>query len=127
MSRERKNKKMLMQLLQPKQKARPAAADSLNYLSTGFSVMPPSPPLLVSSIWQRYRLGAASEKDLLQGLAKQVAELKVPPPLAAGKFRMATQLAYAPCATKLETADAIEAFMAWADDNGITVVDRASA
>lgn len=118
---------MLKQLLKPKQKAKPAAADSLNYLSTGFSVMPPSPPLQVSGIWQRYRLGAASEKDLLQGLAKQVAELKVLPPLMAGKFRMATQLAYAPCTTKLETADAIEAFMAWADDNGITVVDGAAA
>jgi hypothetical protein len=118
---------MLKQLLQPKQKARPVASDSVNYLSTGFSVMPPSPPLQVSGIWQRYRLGAATEKDLLQGLAKQVAELKVPPPLMPGKFRMATELAYAPCDTKLQTADAIEAFMAWADDNGITVVDRAAA
>jgi hypothetical protein len=118
---------MLKQLLKPKEKAKPAAADSLNYLSTGFSVMPPSPPLQVSVIWQRYRRGAASEKDLLQGLAKQVAELKVPPPLMQGKFQMATQLAYAPCATKLQTADAIDAFIGWADENGITVVDGATA
>jgi hypothetical protein len=118
---------MLKQLLQPKQKASPVASDSLHYLNTGFSVMPPSTPLQVSGIWKRYRLGAATEKDLLQGLAKQVAELKVLPPLMAGKFRMATQLAYAPCATKGQTADAIEAFMAWADDNGITVVDGAAA
>jgi hypothetical protein len=117
---------MPKQLFKPTQKAAPAASDSLNDLSTGFSVMPPSPPLQVSGIWQRYRLGAATEKDLLQGLSKQVAELKVPPPLMRGKFRMAAQLAYAPCATKLETADAIEAFMTWADDNGITVVDGAA-
>lgn len=118
---------MLKQFLKTKPQAMPLASESLNYLSTGFSVMPPSPPLQVTDIWRRYRLGAASEKDLLQGLAKQVAELKVPPPLMAGKFQMATQLAYAPCATKLQTADAIEAFMAWADDNGITVVDGAAA
>jgi hypothetical protein len=113
-------------LREPQQEVTPVASHSLNYLSTGFSVTRASPSLLVSSVWQRYRLGSATEKELLQGLAKQVAELKVLPPLMAGKFRMATQLAYAPCATKLQTADAIEALMDWADDNGITVVDGAA-
>jgi hypothetical protein len=117
---------MLNKPFQARQKAQPAASDSLNHPSTGFSVMPPSPPLQVGGIWQRYRRGAASEKDLLQGLAKQVVELKVPPPLMPGKFRMAAQLAYAPCTTPLETADAIEAFMNWADSNDITVVDGAA-
>ena len=118
---------MLKQLFKPKSKATPVASDSLNYLSTGFSVMPPSPPLDVTELWQRYRFGAATEKDLLQGLAKCVAELKVPHPLVPAKFRMATDLAYARCGTKLQTADAIDAFFDWADDNGITVLDGASA
>ena len=118
---------MLKQLFKPKSKATPVASDSLNYLSTGFSVMPSSPPLEITDIWQRYRLGAATEKDLLQGLAKCVAQLKVPHPVMPGKFRMATHLAYAPCGTKLQTADAIDAFIVWADHNGITVLDGASA
>lgn len=118
---------MLKQLLKTRRQATPAASDSLNYLSTGFSVMPQSPPLQVSAVWQRYRLGGVSEKELLQGLAKRVAELKVPHPLMPAKFQMATQLAYAPCSTKLETADAIDALMDWADDNGITVLDGAAA
>jgi hypothetical protein len=105
----------------------PAATSSLSYLSPGFSIIPPSPPLQVSSIWQRYRFGAASEKDLLQALSKHVAELEVLPPLMDGKFRMATYLAYAPCATRLEAADAIEAFIDWADSNDITVVDGTAA
>ena len=118
---------MLKQFLKTKPQAMSLASDSLNYLSTGFSVMPVSPPLQVSEVWQRYRLGGTTEKELLQGLAKQVAELKVPYPLMPAKFQMATQLAYAPCATKLETADAIDALMDWADDNGITVQDGATA
>lgn len=118
---------MLKKLFKPKSHAAPVAADSLHYLSTGFSVMPSSPPLEVSDIWQRYRLGAATEKDLLQGLAKCVAMLKVPPPLMPAKFSMATALAYAPCGTKLQTADAIDAFIDWVDNNGITVLDGASA
>lgn len=118
---------MLKQLLKPKQEAQLAASDSLNYLSTGFSAMPQSPPLQVTEVWQRYRRGGAGEKELLQGLAKHVAELKVPYPLMPAKFQMATHLAYAPCGTKLETADAIDALMDWADDNGITVVDGATA
>lgn len=118
---------MLKQLFKPKSKATPAASDSLNYLSTGFTVMPSSPPLEVTGIWQRYRLGAATEKDLLQGLAKCVAQLRVPHPLMPAKFQMATHLAYAPCATKLQTADAIDALLDWADANGITVLDGASA
>ena len=117
---------MLKNLFKPKSNAVPGTSDSLNYLSTGFSVMPLSPPLAVTDIWQRYRLGAATEKDLLQGLAKCVAELKVPHPLMPAKFRMATDLAYADCATKLQTADAIDALIDWADDNGITVLDGAS-
>jgi hypothetical protein len=118
---------MLKQFLKTKPQAMPLASASLNDLSTGFSVMPQSPPLQVSEVWQRYRLGAANEKELLQGLAKRVAELKVPYPLMPAKFQMATQLAYAPCSTKLETADAIDALMDWADDNGITVQDGATA
>jgi hypothetical protein len=118
---------MLMQLLNRKPKAQPVVSESLNYMSTGFSVMPASPPLQVADIWQHYRRGAVPDKELLQGLAKRVAELKVPHPLIPVKFHMATQLADAPCATKLQTADAIEAFMDWADDNGITVIDGAAA
>ena len=118
---------MLKHLFKPKSKATPVASDSLNYLSTGFSVMPSSPPLEVTGIWQRYRFGAATEKDLLQGLAKCVAMLKVPHPLMPAKFSMATDLAYAPCDTKLQTADAIDALIDWADNNGITVLDGASA
>lgn len=118
---------MLKNLFQSKSNAAPGTSDSLHYLSTGFSVMPSSPPLEVTKLWQRYRLGAATDKDLLQGLAKCVAQLKVPHPLMPGKFRMATDLAYADCTTTLQTADAIDALMAWADDNGITVRDGASA
>ena len=118
---------MLKHLFKPKSKATPVASDSLNYLSTGFSVMPSSPPLEVTGIWQRDRLGAATEKDLLQGLAKCVAQLKVPHPLMSAKFQMATDLAYARCDTKLQTADAIDALIDWADNNGITVLDGASA
>ena len=118
---------MLKQLFKRKSKATPVASDSLNYLSTGFSVMPSSPPLVVTELWQRYRFGAATEKDLLQGLAKCVAQLKVPHPVMPGKFRMATHLAYAPCDTRLQTANAIDAFIVWADHNGITVLDGASA
>jgi hypothetical protein len=120
-------KQLLKPRLKPKAKASPMVSDSLNYLSTGYSVMPSSPPLVVTGIWQRYRLGAVSEKELLQGLSKQVAELKVPQSLIPLKFQMATHLACAPCASKLETADVIEALMDWADDNGITVVDGATA
>ena len=87
--------------------------------------MPPS-PLQVADIWRHYRRGGMLERELLQGLSKQVAELKVPPTLMPGKFPMATQLAFAPCATKLQTADAIEALVAWADDNGIRVIDGAA-
>ena len=118
---------MLKNLFRPKSNAGPGSPDSLNYLSTGFSVMPSSAPLEVTELWQRYRLGAATNKDLLQGLAKCVAQLKVPHQLMPGKFRMATDLAYADCATKLQTADAIDALIDWADDNGITVRDGASA
>ena len=118
---------MLEKLFKPKSKATPVLSESLNYLSTGFSVMQSSLPLEVSAIWQRYRLGAATEKDLLQGLSKCVAQLKVPHPLMSAKFQMASDLAYAPCDTKLQTADAIDAFIEWADDNGITVLDGASA
>ena len=118
---------MLKNLFKPKSNAAPGTSDSLNYLSTGFSVMPSSPPLEVADIWQRYRLGTATDKDLLQGLAKGVAQLKVPHPLMPAKFRMATDLAYARCGTKLQTADAIDAFFDWADHNGITVLDGASA
>ena len=118
---------MLKQLFKPKPKATPVASDSLNYLSTGFSVMPSSPPLEVADIWQRHRLGTATDKDLLQGLAKCVAQLKVPHPLMSAKFQMATDLAYARCDTKLQTADAIDALIDWADNNGITVLDGASA
>ena len=117
---------MLKKLFKPKSHATPGAADSLHYLSTGFSVMPMSPPLEVSDIWKRYRLGAATEKELLQGLAKCVAMLKVPHPLMSAKFSMATELAYAQCDTKLQTADAIDALIDWADENGITVLDGAS-
>ena len=122
-----REKKMLRHLIKPKSKATPVASDSLNYLSTGFSVMPSSPPLEVTGIWQRYRLGVATEKDLLQGLAKCVAQLKVPHPLMSAKFQMATDLACARCDTKLQTADAIDALIDWADNNGITVLDGASA
>lgn len=118
---------MLMQLLNRKPKAQPVVSDSVNYLSTGFSAMPASPPLQVADIWQRYRRGAVPDKELLQGLSKRVAELKVPYPLLPAKFEMATQLANAPCVSKLQTADAIDAFMDWADDNGITVIDSAAA
>ncbi len=118
---------MLKRLFTLKSDASPGTSDSINYLSTGFSVMPSSPPLEVTHIWQRYRLGAATEKELLQGLAKCVAELKVPHPLMPAKFQMATDLAYARCGTKLQTADAIDAFFEWADHNGITVLDGASA
>ena len=117
---------MLKKLFKPKSSATPAAADSLNYLSTGFSVMPSSPPLEVSAIWQRYRLGAATEKDLLQGLAKCVAELKVPHSVMPAKFRIATLLAYAPCGSRLQTANAIDALIDRADENGITVLDGAT-
>lgn len=117
---------MLKNLFKPKSNAAPGTSDSLNYLSTGFSVMPLCPPLEVTELWKRYRIGAATDKDLLQGLARCVAQLKVPHPLMPGKFRMATDLAYALCGTKLQTADAIDALMAWADDNGITVRDGAS-
>ena len=122
-----REKKMLRHLINPKSKATPVASDSFNYLSTGFSVMPSSPPLEVTGIWQRYRLGVATEKDLLQGLAKCVAQLKVPHPLMSAKFQMATDLACARCDTKLQTADAIDALIDWADNNGITVLDGASA
>ena len=122
-----REKKMLRHLIKPKSKATPVASDSFNYLSTGFSVMPSSPPLEVTGIWQRYRLGVATEKDLLQGLAKCVAQLKVPHPLMSAKFQMATDLACARCDTKLQTADAIDALIDWADNNGITVLDGASA
>ena len=118
---------MLKQFLKTRPQAMPVASDSLNYLSTGFSVMPASPPLQVGEVWQRYRLGGMTEKELLQGLAKRVAELKVPSPLMPAKFQLATQLAYAPCATKLQTADAIDALLDWADDNGITIKDGATA
>ena len=118
---------MLEKLFKPKSKAAPVASELLNYLSTGFSLMGSSPTLEVSVIWQRYRVGAATEKDLLQGLAKCVAELKVPLPLMAAKFQIATDLAFAPCDTKLQTADAIDAFIDWADNNGIAVLDGASA
>ncbi len=117
---------MFKKLFKPRSDATSGSGDSLNYLSTGFSVMPSSPPLEVAELWQRYRLGTASDKDLLQGLAKCVAELKVPHPLMPGKFSMATDLAYARCGTKLQTADAIDAFIDWADHNGITVLDGAS-
>ena len=118
---------MLKNLFQSKPAAAPGSSDSLNFLSTGFSVMPLCPPLEVAELWQRYRRGAATDKDLLQGLARCVAQLKVPHPLMPGKFRMATDLAYARCGTKLQTADAIDALIDWADDNGITVLDGASA
>ena len=122
---------MLKQLLTTEAKTQPAGLDSLNYLSTGLSTgFPGAQPLLplqVTDVWQRYRLSCSTDKELLQGLAKQVAELNVPRLLMMSKFRMATQLSYAPCATKPETADAIEAFMRWADDNGITVVDGSAA
>ena len=118
---------MLKQFLKTRPQVMPLASDSLNYLSTGFSVMPASPPLQVGEVWQRYRLGGMTEKELLQGLAKRVAELKVPSPLMPAKFQLATHLAYAPCATKLETADAIDALLDWADDNGITLQDGVTA
>lgn len=118
---------MLKKLFKQKSDATPGTSDSLNYLSTGFSVMPPSPPLEVTELWQLYRRGVATEQDLLQGLSKCVAQLKVPHPLMPAKFRMATQLAYASCGTKLQTADAIDALIYWADDNGITVLDGTSA
>lgn len=116
---------MLKKFFTPKSNATPDAADSINYLNTGFSVIAASPPLQVGDIWQRYRLGGATDKDLLQGLAKCVAQLKVPHSLMPAKFRMATELAYASCATRLQTADAIDAFINWADYNGITVLDGA--
>ena len=117
---------MLKKLFKPKSSATAGAADSLNYLSTGFSVTPSSPPLEVSAVWQRYRLGVATEKDLLQGLSKCVAELKVPHSVMPAKFRLATLLAYAPCGNKRQTANAIDALIDWADENGITVLDGAS-
>ena len=118
---------MFKKLFKTKSDATSGSSDSLNYLSTGFSVMPSSPPLEVADIWQRHRLGTATDKDLLQGLSKCVAQLKVPHPLMPAKFQMATDLAYACCGTKLQTADAIDAFIDWADHNGITVLDGASA
>lgn len=117
---------MLKKLFKPKSNGMPDTADSLHYLSTGFSVTPQSPPLEVSDIWQRYRCGAATEKDLLQGLAKCVALLKVPHPLMPAKFRMATHLAHAPYGNKQQTADAIDALIVWADHNGITLLDGTS-
>ena len=117
---------MLRQLFKSKPKAASVDADSLSYLSTGYSIIPASSPLVVTGIWQRYRAGASTDKDLLQDLSRCVAELKVPHAVMPGKFRMATHLAYASCGTKQQTADAIDGLIDWADDNSITVLDGTS-
>ncbi|WP_309679401.1 hypothetical protein [Polaromonas sp.] len=102
-------------------------AESLNYLSTGYSALPQLPPLQVSDIWQNYRRGALTEQDLLMALSKRVAEFQVPYQVLPSKFDMATLLAQSRCDTQLDAADAIDALLDWADEHAIDVVDGAGA
>lgn len=107
-------------------KKKSAESDALSYLSGGFSDLQQLPPLQVSDIWQNYRLGGLTERALLQALSKRVAEFKVPHHDLPSKFDVATMLSQAPCANKMEAADAIDALLYWADHHAITIVDQAS-
>lgn len=123
---------MFKQLFKPKTGATASVesllgAESLNYLSTGYSALPQLPPLQVTDIWQNYQRGALTEQALLMALSKRVAEFQVPYQVLPSKFDMATLLAQARCDTRLDAAEAIDALIDWADEHAIDVVDGSAA
>lgn len=78
----------------------------------------------VRNIWTSYRSGAFNERQLLMGLGRQVLALPQPASAQDSQLMMAEMLTRAGAVTKNEAADAIEAFLAWARENAISVVDQ---
>jgi hypothetical protein len=78
----------------------------------------------VRKIWASYRSGDFDERQLLMGLGRQVLAIAQPAGAQDSQLMMAEMLTRAVAVTKNEAADAIEAFLAWARDNAIAVVDQ---
>jgi hypothetical protein len=83
----------------------------------------PSQVMDVRKIWASYRSGDFDERQLLMGLGRQVLAITQPASAQESQLMMAEMLTRAGTVTKNEAADAIEAFLAWARDNAIAVVD----
>ena len=102
----------------------PLTGDSVNYLSSGFMEWSQPQALDVRDIWTDYQRRALTEKEMLLALIARVEELNVATVARKSTLTVTTMLARCKCLTGSDTADAIEAFLNWADYHAITVIDR---
>jgi hypothetical protein len=77
----------------------------------------------VREIWAGYRCGDFNERQLLMGLGRQVLALKQVASEKDSQRKMAEMLTRAGAVTKSDAADAIELLLAWARENGISIVE----
>ncbi len=102
----------------------PLGGESLNYLSSGIMEWSQPQVLDVRDIWAAFQRRSLTDKEMLLALAKRVEDLNAATVARKSTVVVTTMLAQCACVTRHETADAIEAFLNWADYHAITVVDR---
>ena len=98
--------------------------DSVNYLSSGFMEWSQPQALDVRDIWAAYQRRSLTDRELLLALIKRIGDLKSTTVARKSTLAVITMLSQCGCLTRLETADAIEAFLNWADYHAITVIDQ---
>lgn len=98
-------------------------AESVNYLSSGFMEWSQPQALDVRDIWAAYQRRALTDKEMLLALIKRIDDLNAATVARKSTVVVTTMLAQCECVTRHDTADAIEAFLNWADYHAITVID----
>ena len=103
---------------------KPVVGESLNYFSSGFMEWSKPQVLDVRDIWVAYQRRSLTDREMLLALTKRIENLNSVTVARKSTLVVTTMLAKCECLTRLETADAIDAFLNWADDHAITIIDR---
>lgn len=103
---------------------KPVVGESLNYLSSGFMEWSQPQQLDLRDIWLAYQRRSLTDKEMLLALTKRIEDLNSATVARKSTLVVTAMLAKCECLTRLETADAIEAFLNWADYHAITIIDR---
>ncbi|MBC7608295.1 MAG: hypothetical protein H7228_01775 [Polaromonas sp.] len=104
--------------------SKPVIGESLNYLSSGFMEWSQPQALDVRDIWAAYQRRSLTDQEMLLALSKRVEDLNAATVARKSTLVVTTMLDQCKCLTTLDTADAIDAFLSWADYHAITVIDR---
>ena len=102
----------------------PLSGNSVNYLSSGFMQWSQPQALDVRDIWAAFQRRALTEKEMLLALTARLESLNPETVARKSTLVVTAMLTRCECLTRYDTADAIEAFLNWADYHAITVIDR---